>query len=290
MMQKYILDFVNHYKAVLALPIKRVYFSRKDYVELIIAVFIMVGSFVVIGMIVKSLNNIYYTFFMLNTSFIFTFLLSRYKTYLKYATQVNEKYNLYIILTVETMHLLSLIMTFQLIFFYLFFQSIIAVSFYISIAVVSMITTILTIYVQKQMGITQFNLVNVILWLLISFACLFYLLPIESLQSKYLISTIIVLLMFLYKLFIQKSNDEQIDDDFTTIVLLIIICFLALFNLLNFVYTLGFLSSEPIYLNQERFRTHQNLLLSKPLVLMILTFFTHLEIKFSLMIRGTDHA
>jgi hypothetical protein len=289
-MPKWIENFVEQYKAIFALQKEKIVLNRKDYFEIMTTFLIIVFIFLIVGFFTHSLNNMYYVFLVLNTTTVFIYYLIRLKTYKRLLNQINQDIAFHKVLAYDLTQLFVVLMTFQTFLFFIYFRAILATSFFVVVILMTIVLNVISTELNKQIAMKQTNTIYRAGWLLFTYIVLFYWLPIESLLIQYLVSSGILFCIFLYKTILNNLNGKEQSHELAIGLLIIVISIMMVFNFLNYLYAIGFLIGEDNYLEYERLKMHQHLLLSRPVMMLVLVLMIQAPMSLQLDNRGGLYA
>lgn len=233
----YFYAFLGRYKRILIEKIR----NKEDFDKSIIlkevakATIFMLIIFIAIGYFIRTLEDLNYVFYIVNTTILGSFLIYRYIEEINYKLQCDYEYSVLDAIIIDLITLVSVLSIANALLFTIYFQDSISIIEYIIVLVISLICQLILYKADNVLGkyvgqkrLTRRVLVSSV-WIFLLIVVLMVLLPIESLPYSYLTSFSIVSVLYVLKinLFYPRDKFGNYDDYFQKAIGFLIVFIIA---------------------------------------------------------------
>ena len=210
---------------------KAIKVSFKDIKSIAAMLLVMALIFAIVGFLFHRLLDFYYMFFSINALAIFAFVQYRVKQY----NGSKEKPHTHLIrfaILIESIHLVAMLSLFQSLALWIYLFAHVSIFFLILILFISIITNLLTYWIRKKHLQRPTQMISGALWLFVIYASWSHILVIPSPTVMSTVVTLIVLLLFCFKVILKTYEDKKIDDiPSISLTLIVLICMVGVYFL-----------------------------------------------------------
>ena len=252
-MNKKNITFVQKYKDILELKNTLVYeTNKKDMIKNISLLSIIILTiFIIIGIIFNTYENLNYMFYALSMVVIGSFVIYRLSEEAKFKTKYRVDYNILVAIYYDTITLCSVIVISNTTFFYLFINRYFTFVEFVILFIISIALSINRYIIEDKNNIYIKNSGGSVLytstWIVLLYIALFYILNIKSPIYTYIVSSGIIVFVYMTKLKLQNSSSKKTKEVSSLVHYLFavgIVVFYMYFKMISF-FNVEFIGTEP---------------------------------------------
>ena len=245
--------FVQKYKDILELKNTLVYeTNKKDMIKNISLLSIIILTiFIIIGIIFNTYENLNYMFYALSMVVIGSFVIYRLSEEAKFKTKYRVDYNILVAIYYDTITLCSVIVISNTTFFYLFINRYFTFVEFVILFIISIALSINRYIIEDKNNIYIKNSGGSVLytstWIVLLYIALFYILNIKSPIYTYIVSSGIIVFVYMTKLKLQNSSSKKTKEVSSLVHYLFavgIVVFYMYFKMISF-FNVEFIGTEP---------------------------------------------
>lgn len=230
-------NFVHSYKDILMYKNRfKLEKNKSETIKnLVFSAVVISLSFIITGYLLNILENLDYVFLATNTVILGSFLLLRISKEIKFQNRFKIRYSITTAVANDSLQLVAVILLSNTIFFILYMRLVILIPTLIIMLILSTVVPVIINIIEKNMGFyystVKHNIFLTSIFVLIMYISLFYILSIESITLSYVVSTLIISILYYYKLSTSR-NEYFVNSPLTTTKYLIIflIVFMSFLN------------------------------------------------------------